>query len=375
MQSLLALHSQHEALGGQFVSVAGSEVVARYGNPNVECHALTHTAGLLDLSFRSRLCLLGADRKKFLHGQVTNDVNGLQPGKGCYAALVSAKGKMQSDLFVYCLQDELLLDFEPGLTESVAQRLEKYIIADDVQVVPVADAYGLLSIQGPRSAEVVKAALPSEVELPSIPFDTLKIQHAEWGEVYLMNQPRWLRPGFDLFAPTASLSLLWDRLVTCILQVQGSVVGWEAAERVRTEGTIPRFGCDMDETILPPEAGLESRAVHYAKGCYIGQEVLARIRTYGQVAKALRGIQFASGTQVPVKRGDKVYWSDKEIGYVTSVQYSPTLRSNVALSFLRREHNQLGVDLLVQTDSGRFPAKVVTLPFQSFPISPLDPTS
>ena len=132
-------------------------MVNDYGDWPAEHAALRESAGVLDLSFRSRLCLTGADRVRFLHGQVTNDVKKLRVGEGCYAALVTAKGKMESDLNIFCLQDELLLDFEPGLTEKISQRLEKFIVADDVQIVDVAPHYGLLSVQGPKAEEVVRA--------------------------------------------------------------------------------------------------------------------------------------------------------------------------------------------------------------------------
>ena len=109
------------------------------------------------MSFRSRVCVTGTDRQRFINGQVTNNVKDLKAGQGCYAALVTAKGKMQSDLFIYSLPDELLLDFEPGLTAAVTERLERYVIADDVQVVDVGPLYGMLTVQGPRSADVVRA--------------------------------------------------------------------------------------------------------------------------------------------------------------------------------------------------------------------------
>ncbi len=115
-----------------------------------EFTALTEGAGWLDQSDRSRLCLLGADRARFLHGQVTNDINGLGEFTGCYAALVNAKGKMESDLFAYRLADEILLDFEPGLTAAVLERLERYVIAEDVEIADVAPHFGLLTMQGPQ---------------------------------------------------------------------------------------------------------------------------------------------------------------------------------------------------------------------------------
>jgi folate-binding protein YgfZ len=134
-------------------------------------------------------------------------------------------------------------------------------------------------------------------------------------------------------------------------------------ETARIEAGIPRFGLDMDETNLAPEAGIEQRAISYSKGCYIGQEVIARIRTYGQVAKALRGLRFADSTKVLPKRGDKLYQADKEIGYITSVSVSPALKFNIALAYVRREHNEIGTEPLVRTASGDLAARIVPLPF------------
>src|SRR5437016_14098437 len=128
----LSLHQFHGLRGARFIELNGCEAVADYGELPAELAALRTSAGVFDLSFRSRLVLTGADRVRFLHGQVTNDVKGLRAGEGCYAALTTAKGRMQSDLYIYCLPEELLLDFEPGLADTVSQRLEKYLVADDV---------------------------------------------------------------------------------------------------------------------------------------------------------------------------------------------------------------------------------------------------
>src|SRR5579863_1525627 len=144
--STLSLHEFHEGLNARFAEVNGCEVVNDYGDAAAERAALHNAVGALDLSFRGRICLTGADRTRFLNGQVTNNVKDLRAGQGCYAALVTAKGKLESDLNIYCLTNELLLDFEPGLAERIAQRLDKYIIADDVQVVDAGPHYGLLSV-------------------------------------------------------------------------------------------------------------------------------------------------------------------------------------------------------------------------------------
>lgn len=358
--SSLSLHEFHAGLNAQFTSVNGVEAVANYGEVLAEGAALHDAAGVLDLSFRSRLCLLGADRATFLHGQVTNDVKALKFGEGCYAAIISAKGKMDSDLNIYALADELLLDFEPGLTEAITQRLDKYIIAADVQIVDVAPHYGLLSVQGPKAGAVVNA-LGLEIPLPTKPLQFSTLTDATLGQLYLMNQPRTFAGGLDLFVPTDSLAAVADKLVAAAKQVGGRACGWEALEIARVEAGIPRFGVDMDATNLPPEAGIDARAVSYTKGCYIGQEVLARIRTYGQVAKSLRGLRLAGELKSLPLKGDKLYEGEKEIGYVVSAIYSPTLKSNLALAYLRRELKSPTVTL--RGAAGDSAAEVVKLPF------------
>jgi folate-binding Fe-S cluster repair protein YgfZ len=140
-----------------------------------EYNYLRAGAGLLDLSFRSRICVTRTDRVRFLHGQVTNDIRALKQGQGCYAALITAKGKMESDLIVYALEEELLLDFEPGLTAKVSERLEKYIIADDVQLIDVSPHYGLLSVQGPMSdAALAKAGFVVPMDTSRFSFRPLR---------------------------------------------------------------------------------------------------------------------------------------------------------------------------------------------------------
>lgn len=362
----LPLHPFHQELNARFGEVNGVEVVQHYGDPVAEHVALRTTVGLLDLSFRSRLCLTGADRLRFLNGQVTNNVKDLKTGAGCYAALVTAKGKMQSDLNIYCLAEELLLDFEPGLGAAVADRFEKFVIADDVQVVDVAPHYGLLSVQGPKSAEALRAALPAINPTHEV-MSFVSIKDPELGEIYCMTQPRGTAAGFDLFVPSAAVDLVARRLREAVQSLRGCACGWEALELVRIEAGIPRFGADMDETNLAPEAGIESRAISYSKGCYIGQEVIARIRTYGQVAKSLRGLILPDDLKALPVRGDKLFHDGKESGYVTSVIASPTLRRNIALGYVRRECNLPGTELMLRSGAGEHPVKVVGLPFANEP--------
>jgi folate-binding protein YgfZ len=373
----LLLHEFHRSLNARFGELNGTEIVADYGDWLAEHAALRKTAGVIDLSFRSRICLTGADRVRFLHGQVTNDVKKLRAGESCYAAITTAKGKMESDLNIFALADELLLDFEPGLTEKISRRLEKFIVADDVQIVEAAPHYGLLSVQGPKAVDVVRA-LGLFAEIPAKPFASVKISDATLGEIYLANNARLFSfplpakrgegeatpTGFDLFVPNNSLGAVADKLIAAAKVVDGRAVGWTAFETARIEAAIPRFGADMDETNIPLECAIESRVVTYDKGCYIGQEVINRIHSVGHVNKELRGLRLADDLPSLPVRGDKLLHAGKEIGYVTSAVKSPTLNANIALGYVRCEANQIGNELTLRTAAGESQAKIVQLPFE-----------
>jgi folate-binding protein YgfZ len=297
---------------------------------------------------------------------VTNDVNRLQAGEDCYAALVTAKGRMQSDLNIYRLPDELLLDFEPGLTAAVSQRLEKYVVADDVQVVDVAALYGVLSVQGPKAGAAARS-LGLFSKLPAKPLSVETASDATFGEVYLVNQPRLGTSGFDIFVPNTALGTVAERLIAAAKDAGGCACGWQAFEMARIEAGIPRFGPDMDDTNFPQECGIESRAMSYTKGCYIGQEVLNRIHTVGHVNRELRGLRLADDLKVLPSKGDKLFHEGKETGYVTSALASPTLKANIALGYVRREATGPGTELRLRSAGTESPATVVELPFRAGP--------
>jgi folate-binding protein YgfZ len=357
-----SLHEFQHGLYARFAELNGEEIIADYGDALAEHAALRETVGVLDLSFRSRICLVGNDRARFLHGQVTNDVKKLRAGEGCYSALTTAKGKMESDLNIFALADELLLDFEPGLTGKISQRLEKFIVADDVQIVDASPHYGLLSVQGPKAADVV-STLGLFAELPAKPLVSMKISDDTLGEIYLMNHARFGASGFDLFIPNNSLGAVMDKLIAAAKVVGGHAVGWTAFETARIEAGIPRFDADMDETNIPLECGIESRAVSYNKGCYIGQEVINRIHSIGHVTRELRGLWLADDLKSLPQKHDKLFHAGKEVGYVTSAVKSPALSANVALGYVRREVNQVGNELTLRTAVGESSAKIVELPF------------
>jgi folate-binding protein YgfZ len=350
----------HRELGARFGLLNGVEVVSSYGDTPAEYKALIKGAGILDLSFRGRVCVVGADRARFLHGQVTNDINRLKPGQGCYAALITAKGRMESDLNIFCLADEFLLDFEPGLTAAVVARLEKYVIADDAQMVDVAPQFGLLSVQGPRAHELVQAAGLLEAA-PAKSFDSTKLAAEGMDEIYAMNLPRLGSAGVDLYILVRGIEAILRRLVDASASVGGRMCGWDAFETARIEAGIPRFGQDMDETNLPLEAGIAERAISVTKGCYIGQVVISRIRNYSEVARALRAFRIQGKLQEMPARGTKLFHDGKEAGYLTSVTRSLAGEKVLALGYVRKEFNRTGAELKIASPTEGSVGRIVDL--------------
>jgi folate-binding protein YgfZ len=184
------------------------------------------------------------------------------------------------------------------------------------------------------------------VGIPDHPFASIKIEHPVAGELYLVNHPRLQIAGADLFVPVGSLAAVLDKLITAATSVGGGLAGWEAFEIARIEAGIPRFGVDMDETNLAPEAGIESRAISYTKGCYIGQEVLNRLHTFAQANKRLCRLRFAPQLPAPPKHGTRLFKEEREAGQVTSSTCVPD-GTLVGMGYLRKEWLTAGEEVLL----------------------------
>jgi folate-binding protein YgfZ len=284
---------------------------------------------------------------------------------------VTAKGRLESDLNIHALENELLMDFEPGLTERIVARLDHYIVADDVQIVDVAPHYGLLSVQGPKASDAL-TQLGVFTKMPGQPFAVVSVSDPTIGDLYVVDRSRtgWPKapatvPGYDVYVPTEALGMVFDKLVGASKSLGGRAAGWTALEQRRVESGVPRFGADLDETNLAPEGGdaFVSHAISYSKGCYIGQEVIARIRTYGQVTRALRGLKFRDGDREVVPRGTKLQKDGKDVGVLTTGFWSPSHAAVIALGLVRKECNALGTELQVAVGASGRTVQVVELPF------------
>ncbi|MFL5850610.1 MAG: YgfZ/GcvT domain-containing protein [Solirubrobacteraceae bacterium] len=292
--------------------------------------------GLLDRSERGKLALTGPEAKAFLHGQVTNDVEGLQPGEGCYAAFLSHKGKMQGDLRVLNTGDELWVDTERPTLQPLFTMINRYKLGSDLELHKRTLQQGLLSLIGPHARTIAGAE-----DLP-------EREHANAaGEI----------DGIPLLmvATDVGVDLVCDaerteELAEALRARGAGDVSDDAAEALRVERGRPRFGLDMDESTIPQEAGLNERAVSFTKGCYVGQETVARLHYRGKANRQLRGLRLSG----PAEPGAELRLGEKVVGRVG------TVAGERALAIVRREA-QPGATLAV--GDGATTAEVVELPF------------
>jgi folate-binding protein YgfZ len=330
-----------------------------------EYRAVREGAAIVDRSSRGRLLLTGTDRRSYLQGLLTNDIAALTAGTGCYAAYLTAQGRMISDMRVFEMGDAILLDLEGFVAAQVRDRLVQFIFSEDVEVRDCSEPKAQLGVYGPQAAHVVAAALaaapaPTEQAPPESTLEAMPmLSSGRWdfrgAVVYVLRGDDVGAPGFDLVVDRAHAAELATLLHSHgAIDVQDAVV-----ETTRIEAGRPRFGVDMSDDTIPLEAGIEDRAISRTKGCYVGQEIIIRVldRGHGRVARRLVGLNLAAATVA--SHGDAIRAGEREIGHVTSAAYSPLLEAPIALGYVHRDFADPGTTV----DIGGHPATVVATPF------------
>jgi folate-binding protein YgfZ len=286
---------------------------------------------LLDLTERAKFKITGQDRVRFLNGQLTNDILGLKPGITRYACALTAKGKLCADLYVTSTAEAFYLDTALILRSSLSTRLERYIIADDVVIEDVTEEFGLFHLLSQNIEELAKHRNGLETEFASL--------SKEYPAVFASESDRFAGPGVDLWFPLSTkfsiLELLKEEPLTS-----------DVAESLRIERGIAAWGNELSENVIPNEADLQDRAISYTKGCYLGQEVISRIKSIGHVNRLLRGLVPIG--DILLEQGDKLIADTqtmKEIGFITSVGKSEKSARLIALGFVRRGFDQPGTPL------------------------------
>jgi folate-binding protein YgfZ len=319
--------------------------------------AARRRCGLVDRSGWGRVVVSGQDRASYLQGLLTNDIVALKPGQGCYAAYLTAQGRMIADMYVYELGDVMLVTMVRDVTETVLGKLDQFIFSEDVKLGDVTDAFDQCAVVGPEAAAVVASTLDdvSADRLSALP-EHGNVRASYGGlPVIVTRVTDTGEPGFDLFVERPQSVDLRDALQ----RAGAAAIDANTADAMRIESGVPVFHRDMDEETIPLEAGIEIRAISFTKGCYVGQEVIIRVlhRGHGRVARKLVGLVI-DGDRAP-RPGTPVRSGDREIGHVTSATISPALDQPIALGYVQRDFLEPGTAVVADN----MPGHVVALPF------------
>lgn len=338
----LPLHGLHESNGATFVEVEGWAIPASYGDAQSEYLAVRKSVGLIDRSYRGRVRATGDDRFEFLGGMLSNRVVGLAVGEGNHTTMSDPQGHTLADAWLCNQDDAILLETEPDLQMKLMASLERFLITEDVTLEDATGRQAVLGVHGPSASIVIQKVIEQPVPdladghsiclrgssqgLPG-PSGTIVVARRYLGE-----------PGYDLWCSLEAASGMWEGLV----ESGASPIGYEASERLRIEAGIPRYGVDYGEEAIVLEAGLEG-AVDFTKGCFIGQEPIAKMHYRGKPRRLITGLRL-SGEELPM-RGTPLLDADREVGQVTSSAPSGRAGHLIALGTVRRGYDEPGTIL------------------------------
>jgi folate-binding protein YgfZ len=314
--------------------------------------AIQQHAAIAAVGPRLQIAVAGQDRAAYLQGLLTNDIQALAPGSGCYSAWLSPQGRMHTDMHVLESGDMILLDVPAETLESTIQRLEQFIFTEDVQVASLAESLTGVWLHGPRAAVVLEKVLDSARGFNEWPEYRNGRFEFRASPVSVVRISQLGVPGFCVYLERARAT----ELSSALTGAGAEPVSEDAIAAARIEAGYPLFGIDMTDETIPLEAGIESRAISFTKGCYVGQEVIIRVlhRGHGRVAKKLVRIRIDGPRP---EHGAKLFAGEREIGWVTSAAASPRSGA-IALSYVHRDFVAAGTELQVAVSSGRATAIV-----------------
>jgi folate-binding protein YgfZ len=353
---LSVLDQAHSKLGAVMTEHDGWSVPSSYGSVSDEYSAVrTRGAGLIDLSLRSRINVNGTEAVQFLNGLVTNDVKTLEDGMWMPAAFPNAQGRLLAMVRMMHHADGFLIDTEPATHDAVLKTVERFTYAGDFKVHDLTGEMASISVQGSRAGEIVGQVLGTEATQVAHG----RLVETDWCElkVLVIRATHTSEDGFDLFVRANNAVALWDALQSA----GAEPVGFDAFEILRIEAGLPLYGVDVDLTNVVLEAGLDN-AVSFTKGCYIGQEIIARIHWRGHVAKKFAGL-ILDDTGI-IQHGDTLLSTEgKEIGRITSVCVSPQIDRTIALGLIKYDYLAAGTRARVSSNDGELEGTIVALPF------------
>ncbi|HXR76633.1 MAG TPA: glycine cleavage T C-terminal barrel domain-containing protein [Bryobacteraceae bacterium] len=293
---------------------------------------LRESAAWIDTSNYGEIRATGEDRARLLNAMATNDIKSLDPGEGCYSFFLNAQGRILGDAVIFNLGESLLIHTEPETRPKLQEHIEKYIIADDVTLSDETEQWATIGLEGPESAEKLKAI---SATLPNRDFGV-----ALWGGGFVAKISATGAPGYRMFCPATQHSHLVDTLKTAGLEQADG----EAMNIVRLEHGKPRYGVDITERYLTQETN-QMHAVSFSKGCYLGQEIVERVRSRAQIHRVLTSVRV--NCRVAPVPGTKLKVDGKDVAEITSAAFSPALNEVVALAYVRVEQVQAKSEMVV----------------------------
>lgn len=357
-QSLLT--DLHQRNGAVFVEQDGWLVPEHFGDLAAEYESVRKSAGLFDLSHRALLQFTGADRVSFLQGMLSNDLRPLKMFDGQQATILTQQGKVIADVRVLCAMNSIYLDFWEPLKDKILAHLNRYLVADDVEISDPSDQWKMLSLQG-ASAQNMLGEVFAHAELPSELNRHGMVQFDD-APVCVVRADHTGHNGFDLIVQDAQLLGLANQLT----KLGASWVGESAQNILRVEAGMPRYGVDFSEENLLLEVGLEN-AYSYTKGCYLGQEVVERIRSRGHVNRKLCGLLIDGA--MPANADHRIFADDHEVGKITSSVISLALDRPIAMGYVHKDFCTPGTRLTLRHGVQSIAATVSQLPFVSPAVS------
>ena len=323
------------ALPGQY---SGGETPSRFSDLSSEFLALTRGCAVYDLGWRAKIIVTGKDRHRWLNGMVTNNIKDLPLNHGNYSFLLNPQGRIQGDLYAFNRGDYLLLDTDRSQLEPLTKTLKRYIIMDDVQLTDASDKLTAVGVQGPHAQKVLK-----QIGIDVTGLNQMQVVDLVWKDIGISvaHTTGGDLQVYELWSAINNIEKLWDALV----QAGATPVGAEALERFRILIGAPKYGSDIRERDLPQETE-QKHALNFTKGCYIGQEIVERIRSRGNVHRSFTGFIFSG--QIP-SPGTKLQAEGKEVGEITSIALVPPLNGGpdraVGLGYLRKDALERGTKL------------------------------
>ncbi len=344
------LFALHQAANAHLIEEAGWRMPATFGDAVSEHLACRESSIVTDLSHRGNLCFKGPDTEEFLHRMLSNRVKELKPGEGAYNTFLTRQGKFISDLYMYKGETFVVASVAPGMADTLAEEIDRFIIMDQVEVADHTENSFCLGLFGPDSREILLRAGMGALSLE-------EHGHTTSGNMMIARELWTGEDGYLLMGPREGAEAIWGSLSSA----GATPAGLAALESLTLEAGVPLFGKDMTSAINPMQAGLEEKAIDFDKGCYIGQEVIAKIKYLGQVNRGLVGLRI-NGEAAP-EPGADVYFDAKTIGSITRSAYCPTLDGVLAFSYLPRAQMEPGTHVKVDVQGGDVEAIVESLPF------------